>query len=148
MKIFASQFILIAVLGINTSMNIDNEIVYLTPESVNAKICDYITKDKQIGQYHYYGIWHTQNDTTSILISRSTSFVNNKLIKKTNRFINLPKYGKLPIVLNSDLLFSTDFHYSGNEKGKKTLGNILISPSGYLIVFTGSYNKERIINDG
>ena len=131
----------------NTFAQRNGVIQYLVPESVMSKIRDYIKESDNSKRYTFYGIWQTQNDTTSILISRFDGGYKklDYLIKNSNRYINLSTQQKLPLILTSDLLFSTELHSILFIKGKKAINDVLLNPSGFLIVFVGTYDKERIL---
>lgn len=120
-------------------------IEYIVPDDVKSKILGIIEKKDE----KYYIIWNTQNDTTSVLLSKvDTSFRPLiDMLKLSNRFIHVDEVSsQIPIILKPDLLFSTDFNIL-KDVGKKyeSLTTILLNPSGYLMKFTGRYKESKII---
>lgn len=121
-------------------------IEYLTPDTVKDKILEVLKEDKT-GE-PFYVIWNTKNDTTSIMVSRSYSrdLKVVDLIKNSNRYINLTEKQNIPVILTSDILFSTFFH-SVKNKGKENeiISETILGASGYIIEFTGTYGKSKLI---
>ena len=121
-------------------------IEYVTPDTVKSKILDVLKQDGTGDPF--YVIWNTQNDTTSIMITRSYSRAPNVslLIKSSNRYIDLTENKKIPVILTSDILFSTIFH-SVKNKGKKNeiMSETILGASGYIIEFNGTYGKSKLI---
>lgn len=123
-----------------------DSIYYVIPASVKMKILEQV-KESKPGLGYYVVLTH-QNDTTSILISRYGNQPEelSRLIKSTNRFIKVKSSRAIPVVLHSDLLFSSLLHSVKNEGSEyAAYKHKLINPSGFLIEYYGSDDKAKIV---
>jgi hypothetical protein len=121
-------------------------IEYLIPDDVRDKILEVLKTEKP--REPYFAVWNTKNDTTSILLAdyNSSDVQLSKLLKSSNRYINLSKTKSITVVFGPDLLFSTIFHQVKN-KGQK---NEIVQYTdwglgGYIITFTGRYGESKLI---
>lgn len=120
-------------------------IEYMISDDVKSKILKIVDKKNE----KYYIIWNTRNDTTSVLLCKvdSSSRPLMDVLEFSNRFIQVDEENReIPVILNSDLLFSTYFNVLEN-KGEKyeSMTTILLNPSGFLIKFIGRFRESKII---
>lgn len=131
----------------NRSFAQSDSIYYVVEKAVINRIENYINEADKLTA-HYYGIWNTCGDTTSILIVRLGERDGgvSTLIKNSNRFLRIKNELVLPIVLRADILFSENLNVI-NNKGEKyeSIMTTTLTPSGFLIVFRGTPRNIKIV---
>lgn len=123
-------------------------ICYNIPSIVQKKIAVYIDKSKS--NENFYVILQHQNDTTSILLSSYNKSFNKLLylLANTNRYIKISGTKDLPLLLNSDLLFSEILHSIKNSgRENEIISNTEVNPGGYSIIYKGVYQDIKIIKE-
>jgi hypothetical protein len=126
-----------------------DSIFYFIPTAVKTKISDYLKQNDRLSAASVYEVLSYQNDTTQILISRSGESPSELkyLVKNGNRYIKLNGIEIISVVLRSDFLFSDRLHSVKKEGDPFAVyTHKLISLSGYLIEFSGLYEKTVITN--
>ena len=134
---------------LNTYCQNKEHINYVIPDVVNIKIENYIKENESNKQV--YATLQYQNDTTSILISTyDASFKQLAyLISNTNRYLNVDSMTTIPLLIESDLLFSGNLHMIKNKgKYNEVFSHTSVNASGYLIVYKGMYADVLIVKAG
>lgn len=122
-------------------------IYYTIGDDVAEKIDSLISSaNEPIGSY--YGIWDTEGEITSLMLARTSTMGKNatELLRNSNRFLRIKKDETLPIVLESDLMFSENLNII-ESKGTKheSIRTITLTPSGFLIKFSGRYKNMKLL---
>lgn len=123
-----------------------DSIIYVTPDTVNQKIVEYLKTSTRTGAA--YAALHKHNDTTSILISKygKGGSALADLIRKSNRYIKVGDKNFIPVLLHEDFAMSQALHTITNKGNEHELMNItLIRDSGFLIDYKGFYYDVLII---
>jgi len=143
-----SFFILVSCLFFSLSgfTQTRDSIIYVTPDSVNQKILDYLKTSTSPDAF--YAALHKHNDTTSILISSygKEFLALADLIRKSNRYIKVGEKNSIPVLLHEDFMMSQALH-TITKKGTEyeAIKTILVRASGFLVEYKGFYGDASII---
>jgi hypothetical protein len=123
-----------------------DSIYYVIPASVKTKMLEVTKEFKR--DVSCYAVLSHHNDTTKILISRYGNSPEELvwLIKNSNRFIRVHSSRVIPLLLETDFLFSSLLHSVKNEgQPYAAFKHKLINVSGFLIEYVGRDDKIQII---
>ena len=116
-----------------SSVNHKSIIIFELPNYVEKEVQIGIaevkaSREKQENIRNYYIILSSSGVENSILISDYRDNHVKKLLKRTNRFIQINDKLKIPLIFDYDFRYSTFFE-------KKEGGRIMYNKGGYFIVF-------------
>ncbi|MFD0752277.1 hypothetical protein ACFQZS_19135 [Mucilaginibacter calamicampi] len=122
-----------------------DSIIYVTPESVNQKIVEYLKTSTRPGLV--YAIFHNHSDTTSILVTtygkEFTALAD--LIKNSNRYIKVSDALAIPVLLNEDISMSRTLRTVKNKGSKyESMQTTLVLASGFWVEYKGLYYNVSI----
>lgn len=123
-----------------------SQIVYHVNDEIEEQILTAIKKTgNDIG--HIFAVWNTDRDTTSILITkRDKDSESEFLVINSNRILQLGTLA-IPVIFNSDLLFSEQAMRTVNGKsGKPRIRRTIFTMSGYVVRVKGYYVNMKWID--